>query len=74
MRIGFGNWLIQKISAYLTKDPSKLGSLIGQDLAKITLILLITVGTLLQTLIAVWGPHSHLLKALLAGLVGGEVS
>jgi len=61
-------------SAYLTRDPAQLGSLVGQDLAKFAILLLVTAGSALATLAAVLGPESHWVKAVLAGLLGGAAS
>ena len=39
-------------SAYLSKNPREVGSLKGQDMVKVVIIVAIIVGTLLETLAA----------------------
>jgi len=58
-------------SAYLTRDPSQLGSLLGQDLAKIAILILVVAGSTLATLWSVLGPEATWVEALLSGLLGG---
>ena len=41
-------------SAYLTRDPTLLGSLVGQDYAKLLTLLLVVGGVALATLAALW--------------------
>jgi hypothetical protein len=45
-------------SAYLTREPVQLGSLYGQDRAKLILFVAICVGVLISTFNAVWPQHS----------------
>lgn len=57
-------------SAYLTKDPTRVGSLIGQDIGKIVLIALIGMGVVLQTVLVIQGENPWI-QALLSRLSGG---
>ena len=50
-------------SAYLTREPTLLGSLIGQDISKALLVAAILVGTLF----AIWQGKENLLARLLGG-------
>lgn len=47
-------------SAYLSREPTLLGSLVGQDYAKAIIVLLIVAGVLTATTIGMAGTHAHL--------------
>jgi hypothetical protein len=55
-------------TAYLSREPILLGSLVGQDWSKVALAVFIVVGVLLSTLL---GPQSPVITALTAQLGGG---
>lgn len=42
-------------SAYLSREPTLLGSIVGQDIAKALLVLLVIIGTLMATFLPVYG-------------------
>lgn len=46
-------------SAYLTREPVQLGSLYGQDRAKLVLLILIVVGVIIATVNSIW-PDLHI--------------
>ncbi len=46
-------------SAYLSKEPKLLGSLRGQDVAKLFFMIVIVIGVLTATLGEVWGPAAR---------------
>jgi len=52
-------------SAYLTREPIQLGSLYGQDRAKMLIFLLIVVGVGIATINSIWGLAMHNLDYLL---------
>jgi len=55
-------------TAYLSREPILLGSLVGQDWSKVALAVFIVAGVLLSTLL---GPQSPVITALTAQLGGG---
>lgn len=55
-------------TAYLTREPVLLGSLVGQDWAKVGLVVLIGVGAALATVL---GPASSVLRLMLTQFGGG---
>ncbi|MGB9880916.1 MAG: DUF6754 domain-containing protein, partial [Anaerolineae bacterium] len=54
-------------TAYLSREPILLGSLVGQDWSKVALAVFIVAGVLLSTLL---GPQSPVIAALTAQLGG----
>lgn len=53
-------------SAYLTKDPTQLGSMRGQDIAKLVILVLILLGVVLESLSAYGVIESQTLKMLMS--------
>ena len=54
-------------SAYLTREPTLTGSLVGQDIAKALLLLLVLVGIGVATVLGTSDPSKHMLSKLLSG-------
>jgi hypothetical protein len=51
-------------SAYISKNPELLGSIVGQDYCKVTIVAAIILGCLAVTVLAVTGGHGHFAHAL----------